>query len=132
LYVCLFSLSPSVALRDLHSFPTRRSSDLPAIWRGPMATQALTQLIQQTAWSDLDYLVVDMPPGTGDIALTMAQRVPLVGAIVVTTPQDLALIDARKGLRMFQEVDVPVLGIVENMSVHVCSQCGHAEPIFGE
>lgn len=106
--------------------------DAPAIWRGPMATQALTQLIQQTAWSDLDYLVVDMPPGTGDIALTMAQRVPLVGAVVVTTPQDLALIDARKGLRMFQEVDVPVLGIVENMSVHVCSQCGHAEPIFGE
>ncbi len=106
--------------------------DAPAIWRGPMATQALTQLIQQTAWSDLDYLIIDMPPGTGDIALTMAQRVPLVGAVVVTTPQDLALIDARKGLRMFQQVDVPVLGVVENMSVHICSQCGHAEPIFGQ
>lgn len=106
--------------------------DAPAIWRGPMATQALTQLVTQTAWSELDYLVVDMPPGTGDIALTMSQRVPLVGAIVVTTPQDLALADARKGLKMFQQVDVPVLGLVENMSVHVCSECGHAEPIFGE
>src|SRR5699024_9635987 len=106
--------------------------DAPAIWRGPMATQALTQLISQTAWNELDYLIVDMPPGTGDIALTMSQRVPLVGAIVVTTPQDLALADARRGLRMFQKVDVPVLGIVENMSTHVCSQCGHVEPIFGE
>src|SRR5690625_549046 len=106
--------------------------DAPAIWRGPMATQALTQLISQTAWNELDYLIVDMPPGTGDIALTMSQRVPLVGAIVVTTPQDLALADARKGLRMFQQVDVPVLGIVENMSTHVCSQCGHVEPVFGQ
>jgi|SRR5690625_329387 len=106
--------------------------DGPAIWRGPMATQALTSLAQQTAWSDLDYLVVDMPPGTGDIALTVSQRVPLVGAIVVSTPQDLALIDARKGLNMFQKVDVPVLGIVENMSMHVCSECGHAEAIFGQ
>lgn len=106
--------------------------DAPAIWRGPMATQALTQLITQTAWGDLDYLIVDMPPGTGDIALTMAQKIPLVGAIVVTTPQDMALADAKKGLRMFQQVNVPVLGIVENMSVHVCTNCGHAEAIFGQ
>lgn len=106
--------------------------DSPAIWRGPMVTQALTQLLNQTAWDDLDYLIIDMPPGTGDIALTMAQKVPLTGAIIVTTPQDLALADARRGLRMFQKVNVPVLGVVENMSVHVCSQCGHAEPIFGE
>ncbi|MFA5521431.1 MAG: iron-sulfur cluster carrier protein ApbC [Castellaniella sp.] len=106
--------------------------DAPTIWRGPMVTQALTQLMTQTNWSDLDYLVVDMPPGTGDIALTMAQRVPLVGAVIVTTPQDLALADARRGLRMFQKVDVPILGIVENMSTHVCSNCGHVEPIFGE
>ena len=106
--------------------------DAPAIWRGPMATQALTQLIMQTAWHDLDYLIVDMPPGTGDIALTMAQKIPLVGAIIVTTPQDMALADARKGLRMFQEVNVPVLGIVENMSVHICSNCGHSEAIFGQ
>ncbi|SHH06627.1 iron-sulfur cluster carrier protein ApbC [Pollutimonas bauzanensis] len=106
--------------------------DSPAIWRGPMVTQALTQLLTQTNWNDLDYLIVDMPPGTGDIALTMAQKVPLTGAIIVTTPQDLALADARRGLRMFQKVNVPVLGIVENMSVHICSNCGHAEPIFGE
>lgn len=104
----------------------------PAIWRGPMVTQALVQLLNQTNWNDLDYLIVDMPPGTGDIALTMAQKVPLTGAIIVTTPQDLALADARKGLRMFQKVNVPVLGIVENMSVHICSNCGYAEPIFGE
>lgn len=106
--------------------------DAPAIWRGPMATQALTQLIMQTAWHDLDYLIVDMPPGTGDIALTMAQKIPLVGAVVVTTPQDMALADARKGLKMFQQVNVPVLGIVENMSMHVCTNCGHAEAIFGQ
>ncbi len=106
--------------------------DAPAIWRGPMVTQALQQLLTQTNWHDLDYLIVDMPPGTGDIALTMAQKVPLTGAVIVTTPQDLALADARKGLRMFQKVNVPVLGVVENMSVHVCSHCGHAEPIFGE
>lgn len=105
--------------------------DGPAIWRGPMVTQALTQLLSLTNWNDLDYLIVDMPPGTGDIALTMAQKVPLTGAIIVTTPQDLALADARKGLIMFQKVDVPVLGIVENMSVHICSNCGHSEPIFG-
>lgn len=106
--------------------------DSPAIWRGPMVTQALQQLLNQTNWNDLDYLIVDMPPGTGDIALTMAQKVPLTGAIIVTTPQDLALADARRGLRMFQKVNVPVLGVVENMSIHICSNCGHAEPIFGE
>lgn len=106
--------------------------DSPAIWRGPMVTQALLQLLTQTNWNDLDYLIVDMPPGTGDIALTMSQKVPLTGAIIVTTPQDLALADARKGLRMFQKVNVPVLGIVENMSMHVCTNCGHTEHIFGE
>ncbi|MFT0533572.1 iron-sulfur cluster carrier protein ApbC [Castellaniella hirudinis] len=106
--------------------------DGPAIWRGPMVTQALTQLLSLTKWDNLDYLIVDMPPGTGDIALTMAQKVPLTGAVIVTTPQDLALADARKGLIMFQKVDVPVLGIVENMSMHVCSNCGHTEAIFGQ
>ncbi len=106
--------------------------DAPTIWRGPMVTQALTQLLTQTNWKDLDFLVIDMPPGTGDIALTMAQRVPLVGAVIVTTPQDLALADVRRGLRMFQKVDVPILGIVENMSTHICSNCGHVEAIFGE
>ncbi|MBO9356824.1 iron-sulfur cluster carrier protein ApbC [Bordetella petrii] len=107
-------------------------ADAPAIWRGPMVTQAFEQLLRQTNWRDLDYLVIDMPPGTGDLALTLAQKVPVVGAVIVTTPQDLALQDARKGLRMFQKVDVPILGIVENMAVHICSQCGHAEHIFGE
>ena len=103
----------------------------PMVWRGPMVTQALTQLLSETAWGALDYLVVDMPPGTGDIQLTLAQRVPVAGAVIVTTPQDIALADARKGLKMFEKVAVPVLGIVENMSIHVCSSCGHAEPIFG-
>ena len=102
------------------------------IWRGPMVTQALEQLLRQTIWHDLDYLIVDMPPGTGDIALTLSQRVPLTGAVIVTTPQDIALIDARKGIRMFEKVGVPILGLVENMAVHVCSQCGHAEHIFGQ
>ena len=101
------------------------------VWRGPMVTQALTQLLGDTSWGELDYLVVDMPPGTGDIQLTLAQRVPVSGAVIVTTPQDLALADARKGLAMFEKVAVPVLGIVENMSLHVCSQCGHVEHIFG-
>jgi len=101
------------------------------IWRGPMASQALEQLIMQTRWDGLDYLVVDMPPGTGDIQLTMSQKVPLTGAVIVTTPQDIALLDAKKGITMFQKVNVPILGIVENMAVHVCSQCGHAEHIFG-
>jgi ATP-binding protein involved in chromosome partitioning len=106
-------------------------TDNPMIWRGPMATQALEQLLRQTNWGELDYLIVDMPPGTGDIQLTLSQRVPLTGAVIVTTPQDIALLDARKGLKMFEKVGVPILGIVENMAVHVCSQCGHAEHIFG-
>ncbi len=100
-------------------------------WRGPMDTQALEQLLRQTNWKDLDYLVVDMPPGTGDIQLTLSQRVPITGAVIVTTPQDIALLDARKGITMFQKVGVPILGIVENMAVHVCPHCGHAEHIFG-
>lgn len=108
------------------------SDKTPAVWRGPMASSALQQLLTQTAWKDVDILVVDFPPGTGDIQLTMAQRVPMSGAIIVTTPQDIALMDARKGIEMFHKVEVPVLGIVENMSVHICSQCGHAESIFGE
>jgi ATP-binding protein involved in chromosome partitioning len=103
----------------------------PMVWRGPMVTQALTQLLGDTDWGDLDYLVVDMPPGTGDIQLTLAQRVPVSGAIIVTTPQDIALLDARKGLKMFEKVEVRVLGVVENMSMHVCSQCGHVEHVFG-
>ena len=107
------------------------AQDQAMVWRGPMATQALEQLLRQTNWRDLDYLIVDMPPGTGDIQLTLSQRVPLTGAVIVTTPQDIALIDALKGIRMFQKVGVPILGIVENMAVHVCSQCGHAEHIFG-
>jgi ATP-binding protein involved in chromosome partitioning len=102
------------------------------IWRGPMATQALEQLLRQTNWKDLDYLVVDLPPGTGDIQLTLSQRVPMTGAVIVTTPQDIALLDAKKGIKMFEKVGVPILGIVENMAVHVCSKCGHAEHIFGE
>jgi ATP-binding protein involved in chromosome partitioning len=101
------------------------------IWRGPMATQALEQLLRQTNWKDLDYLIVDMPPGTGDIQLTLSQRVPLTGAVIVTTPQDIALLDARKGIKMFEKVGVPILGIVENMAVHVCEKCGHTEHIFG-
>ncbi len=105
--------------------------DQAMIWRGPMATQALEQLLRQTNWDDLDYLLIDMPPGTGDIALTLSQKVPLTGAIIVTTPQDIALLDARKGLKMFEKVGVPILGIVENMAVHVCSSCGHVEHIFG-
>jgi len=106
-------------------------AEQPMAWRGPMVTQALTQLLGETNWGELDYLVVDMPPGTGDIQLTLAQRVPVSGAVIVTTPQDIALLDARKGLKMFEKVEVRVLGVVENMSVHVCSQCGHAEHIFG-
>ena len=105
--------------------------ETPMVWRGPMVTQALEQLLNDTRWRDLDYLVIDLPPGTGDIQLTLAQRVPVTGAVIVTTPQDIALLDARKGLKMFQKVDVPILGIVENMSIHICSNCGHSEPIFG-
>lgn len=104
----------------------------PMIWRGPMVTSALQQMLRDTNWRDLDYLVVDLPPGTGDIQLTLAQRVPVSGAVIVTTPQDIALLDARKGLKMFEKVNVSVLGIVENMSTHICSQCGHEEPVFGE
>jgi len=106
--------------------------ETPMVWRGPMVTQALEQLLNNTKWKDLDYLVVDLPPGTGDIQLTLAQRVPVTGAVIVTTPQDIALIDARKGLKMFEKVGVPILGIVENMSLHICSKCGNEERIFGE
>jgi ATP-binding protein involved in chromosome partitioning len=105
--------------------------DTPMVWRGPMVTQALEQLLRETNWHDLDYLIVDMPPGTGDIHLTLAQKIPVTGAVIVTTPQDLALLDARKGLKMFEKVGIPILGIVENMAMHICSQCGKAEPIFG-
>ena len=108
------------------------NADDAMIWRGPMATQALEQLLRQTNWKDLDYLIVDMPPGTGDIQLTLSQRVPLTGSVIVTTPQDIALLDARKGIRMFEKVGVPILGLVENMAAHVCTQCGHAEHIFGQ
>ena len=106
-------------------------ADQPMVWRGPMVTQALQQLLTQTNWRDLDYLVVDMPPGTGDIQLTLAQQVPVTGVVIVTTPQDIALMDAKKGLKMFEKVGVPILGIIENMAVHVCSNCGHAEHVFG-
>jgi ATP-binding protein involved in chromosome partitioning len=106
--------------------------ETPMVWRGPMVTQALEQLLNETNWRDIDYLVVDLPPGTGDIQLTLAQRVPVTGAIIVTTPQDIALMDARKGLKMFEKVNIPILGIVENMSLHICSKCGHEEHMFGE
>jgi len=105
--------------------------DTPMVWRGPMVTQALDQLLHQTRWDNLDYLVVDLPPGTGDIQLTLAQKVPVTGAIIVTTPQDIALMDARKGLKMFEKVGIKIVGIVENMSTHICSKCGHEEHIFG-
>ena len=106
--------------------------ETPMIWRGPMVTQALEQLLKDTNWDDLDYLVVDLPPGTGDTQLTLAQKIPVSGAVIVTTPQDIALLDARKGLKMFEKVNVPVLGVVENMSIHICSNCGHEEHIFGQ
>src|SRR2546427_105348 len=106
--------------------------DTPMVWRGPMVTQALEQLLKDTRWKDVDYLIVDMPPGTGDIQLTLSQKVPVTGVVIVTTPQDIALIDARKGLKMFEKVGIPILGIVENMSTHICSQCGHEEHIFGQ
>jgi ATP-binding protein involved in chromosome partitioning len=106
--------------------------ETPMIWRGPMVTQALQQLLNDTNWSNLDYLVIDLPPGTGDVQLTLAQQVPVSGAVIVTTPQDIALLDARKGFKMFEKVEVPVLGIIENMSIHICSNCGHEEHIFGE
>ncbi len=107
------------------------NEETPMIWRGPMVTSALEQMLGDTNWSDLDYLVIDLPPGTGDIQLTLCQKIPVSGAIIVTTPQDIALLDARKGLKMFEKVEVPVLGIIENMSTHICSQCGHEEHIFG-
>jgi len=103
----------------------------PMVWRGPMASGALQQMMMQTAWSELDYLIVDMPPGTGDIQLTLSQQAPLAGAVIVTTPQDIALLDAKKGVEMFRKVNVPVLGVVENMAVHICSNCGHSEHVFG-
>lgn len=106
--------------------------ETPMIWRGPMVTQALEQLLNDTNWSSLDYLIIDLPPGTGDTQLTLAQKVPVSGAVIVTTPQDIALLDARKGFKMFEKVEVPVLGIVENMSIHICSECGHEEHIFGQ
>ncbi|MEK7884497.1 iron-sulfur cluster carrier protein ApbC [Methyloversatilis sp. NSM2] len=106
--------------------------ETPMVWRGPMVTSALEQLLTETRWDDVDYLVIDMPPGTGDIQLTLAQKVPVTGAVIVTTPQDIALLDARKGLKMFEKVGIPILGIVENMSLHTCSKCGHEEHIFGE
>ena len=105
--------------------------ETPMVWRGPMVTQALEQLLTETRWDNLDYLVVDLPPGTGDIQLTLAQKVPVTGAVIVTTPQDIALLDARKGLKMFEKVGIPIIGIVENMAIHICSQCGHQEHIFG-
>jgi ATP-binding protein involved in chromosome partitioning len=105
--------------------------ETPMVWRGPMVTQALEQLLNETNWREIDYLVVDLPPGTGDIQLTLAQRVPVTGAVIVTTPQDIALMDARKGLKMFEKVNIPILGVVENMSLHICSKCGHEENIFG-
>lgn len=106
--------------------------DTPMIWRGPMVTQALEQLLNDTNWVDVDYMIIDLPPGTGDTQLTLAQKIPVSGAVIVTTPQDIALLDARKGLKMFEKVEVPVLGVVENMSIHICSECNHAEHIFGE
>lgn len=104
----------------------------PMVWRGPMVSGAVQQLLSQTLWDDLDFLIVDMPPGTGDIQLTLAQKVPVTGAVVVTTPQDIALLDCKKGIEMFRKVEIPVLGVVENMSVHICGNCGHQEPLFGE
>ena len=126
------------SLEPMHSYQLQAMSigflideETPMIWRGPMVTQALEQLLNDTNWTDLDYLVIDLPPGTGDTQLTLAQKVPVSGAIIVTTPQDIALLDARKGFKMFEKVEVPVLGIVENMSIHICSNCGHEEHIFG-
>lgn len=106
--------------------------DTPMVWRGPLVTQTLIQLLKETAWQDLDYLIIDLPPGTGDVQLTLSQQIPVTGAIVVTTPQEVSLIDARKGLKMFEKVNIPILGVVENMSTHICSNCGHEEAIFGE
>jgi ATP-binding protein involved in chromosome partitioning len=117
---------------DVMSRAFLTEDNTPMVWRGPMVSGALLQLVTQTAWGDLDYLVIDMPPGTGDIQLTLAQKVPVAGSVIVTTPQDLALLDAKKGVEMFRKVNIPVLGVVENMAVHICSNCGHAEHLFGE
>ncbi len=126
------SMEPMVSFQlQTMSIGNLVEEDTPMIWRGPMATGALEQLINDTNWRDLDYLIVDLPPGTGDIQLTLCQKIPVSGAVIVTTPQDIALLDARKGLKMFEKVNVPVLGIVENMSIHICTECGHAEHIFG-
>jgi len=126
------SLEPMVAYKiQSMSIGYLVDQDQPMIWRGPMVTQALDQLIHETQWKDVDYLIIDLPPGTGDVQLTLAQKIPVSGAIIVTTPQEIALLDARKGLKMFEKVEVPVLGIVENMSTHICSSCGHEEHIFG-
>jgi ATP-binding protein involved in chromosome partitioning len=108
------------------------TEDTPMLWRGPMATGALQQLLMQTRWDNLDYLIIDMPPGTGDIQITLAQKVPVTGAVIVTTPQDIALLDAKKGIEMFRKVNVPILGVIENMAIHICSNCGHEEHVFGE
>ena len=127
------------SMEPLHSYHLQSMSigflideETPMIWRGPMVTQALEQLLKDTRWSELDYLIIDLPPGTGDTQLTLAQRVPVSGAVIVTTPQDIALLDARKAYKMFEKVEIPILGVVENMSTHICSQCGHEEHIFGE
>ena len=126
------SLDPMVAYKiQSMSIGYLVDQDQPMIWRGPMVTQALDQLIHETNWTDIDYLIIDLPPGTGDVQLTLAQKIPVSGAVIVTTPQEIALMDARKGLKMFEKVEVPVLGIVENMSTHICSNCGHEEHIFG-
>lgn len=108
------------------------TEDTPMLWRGPMATGALQQLLMQTRWDNLDYLIIDMPPGTGDIQITLAQKVPVTGAVIVTTPQDIALLDAKKGIEMFRKINVPILGVIENMAIHICSNCGHEEHVFGE
>jgi ATP-binding protein involved in chromosome partitioning len=126
------SMEPKVSYQlQTMSIGNLIEEDTPMIWRGPMATGALEQLINDTNWHDLDYLIIDLPPGTGDIQLTLCQKIPVSGAVIVTTPQDIALLDARKGLKMFEKVNVPVLGVIENMSVHICSKCGHSEHIFG-
>ena len=127
-----FFIAPTAHGIQVMSMAFLADAKTPMVWRGPMVSGALMQLLTQTAWNDLDYLVVDMPPGTGDIQLTLAQKVPVTGAVIVTTPQDLALLDAKKGVEMFRKVNIPVLGVVENMAVHVCSNCGHAEHLFGE
>lgn len=126
------SIEPNVSYRlQTMSIGYMINEETPMIWRGPMVTSALEQLLGDTNWKDLDYLVIDLPPGTGDIQLTLCQKIPVSGALIVTTPQDIALLDARKGLKMFEKVEVPVLGVIENMSTHICSQCGHEEHIFG-